>query len=56
MSALPPKVDIAEHNGNVRFVRRVQPVDATPFPLIWSIGTIEAAPKACRGITPVLDP
>src|SRR6516225_12395840 len=30
MSALPPKADIAGAMWNVRFVRRVQPVDATP--------------------------
>src|SRR6516164_795028 len=30
MSALPPKADIADAMRNVRFVRRVQPIDATP--------------------------
>src|SRR6516162_8939639 len=30
MSALPPKADIPRHERHVRFVRRVQPVDATP--------------------------
>src|SRR6516162_7318404 len=30
MSALPPKADIGTQSRNVRFVRRVQPIDATP--------------------------
>src|SRR6516162_5295513 len=30
MSALPPKADIGTQSWNVRFVRRVQPIDATP--------------------------
>jgi hypothetical protein len=29
MSALPPKADIVERDGNVRFVLPAQPVDAT---------------------------
>jgi hypothetical protein len=30
MSALLPKADIEERDWNVRFVRWVQPIDATP--------------------------
>src|SRR5271166_3662189 len=32
MSALPPKADMVQHDRDVRFVRRMQLIDATPFP------------------------
>ena len=47
MSALPPKADIVQHGANVRFVRRAQPVTATPLVVYRQEFR---TPRSCEGV------
>src|SRR6516225_1483652 len=47
MSALPPKADIGTEPRNVRFVRRAQPVTATPLVVYRQEFR---TPRSCEGV------
>ena len=47
MSVLPPRADIDGHSANVRFVRRAQPVSATPR-VVYRQGF--RTPRSCAGV------